>query len=210
MLTGATRAGAVTGNNNWTVQWTVQELARKAQVSLGLASAVKKKLLDFEYAKEENRRLILTKPGELLDEWARNYSLETNRRVSLYSMYQDVFGLEDDLAGRFPPGIAVTGGYAFTSFSGARRIAPFVRYASATAYFSRPIEELKERLGAKEVPTGANLNVLLPYDGGVFYGSRRVRGAWVVGAVQLYLDLFADKGRGEEAAQAIRERELMY
>ena len=100
--------------------------------------------------------------------------------------------------------------YAFTSFSGAGYVGSFVRYASATAFFSGPIEEVKRELSAKEVPSGANLNLLVPYDNGVYFCSRQIRAAYVVNAVQLYLDLITDKGRGEEAAQAIRDLELKY
>jgi hypothetical protein len=196
-------------------EWTVSGLAGESRVSLGWASAVKQKLLDFEYAKEKYRRVILTKPGELLDAWAKNYSPESNRRIGLYTMQQALYVLEDELARFFaidftPSGMAILGRYAFTSFSGARRIAPFVRYTSAAVYFSGPLEVIKDRLKAREVPTGANLTVLVPYDEGVYYGWRILRGARVVGPVQLYLDLITDKGRGEEAAQAVREQELKF
>jgi hypothetical protein len=205
MLLGMARSNAQDPSNPWTTQWTLQELARKAEVSLGLAFAVKQKLLDFEFAEQRQSRLVLAKPGELLDEWARNYSPQKNRAVGLYAMFHSLVELEEAFAGSFGPNR-----YAFTSFSGARRIAPFVRYPVVTTYFRGPIADVKNRLKAKEVPTGANLTVLDPYDEGVFYGSRVIRGAPVVCAVQLYLDLIADKGRGEEAAQAVREQELRF
>jgi hypothetical protein len=79
-----------------------------------------------------------------------------------------------------------------------------------TAFFSGPIEEIKREYSAKEVPSGANLNILVPHDDGVYFCLRQVRAAYVVNPVQLYLDLITDKGRGEEAAQAIRDLELKY
>jgi len=210
--------------------WTVEELAKLAEVSLGWASAVKRKLLDFEYVREERRRLVLTKPGELLDEWARNYDPGIHHRIGLYVLSQALSVVEDQLARyhvstEFAKGIEndlklsavlsdpVTGSdfpFAFTSFSGAGYMGSSVRYDSVTTFFSGPIEEIKREFSAMEVPTGANLNILVPHDDGVYFCLRQIRAAYVVNPVQLYLDLFTDKGRGEEAAQAIRELELKY
>jgi len=213
-------------------KWTVEELAKLAEVSLGWASAVKRKLLDFEYVREERRRLVLAKPGELLDEWARNYDPGIHHRTGLYVPNQVLSVVEDQLAryhtseefakyieDDFKLNFAVlrdpvTGRYyfpyAFTSFVGAGYVGSFVRYDSVTAFFSGPIEEIKREFSAKEVPSGANLNLLVPHDDGVYFCSRQIRGAHVVNPVQLYLDLITDKGRGEEAAQAIRDLELKY
>ena len=54
--------------------WKVQAMARQARVSLGLAFKVKQRLLDLEYAREEDEGLRLIKPEELLRQWAANYS----------------------------------------------------------------------------------------------------------------------------------------
>jgi hypothetical protein len=68
--------------------WQVQELAEEANVSLGLASQIKERLLDLEYACKENRNIRLNRPGDLLDKWADNYSFRIDR------MY-DYFGFEE-------------------------------------------------------------------------------------------------------------------
>ena len=210
--------------------WTVEELAGLSEVSLGWVSAVKRRLLDFEYVREEDRRIVLTKPGELLDEWARNYDPGLHHRIGLYVPNELLSVVEgeparehakeefaksiknelklsavfsDPVMGRDFP-------FAITSFSGASYVAPFVRYVSVTTYFSGPIERIKREYSAKEVPTGANLNILVPHDEGVYFCLRQIRGDNVVNPVQLYLDLITDKGRGEEAAQAIRDLELKY
>jgi hypothetical protein len=46
---------------------------------------------------------------------------------------------------------------------------------------------------------------VVPYDEGVFYGMREVRGVKTVSNVQLYVDLFNFPARGEEAASQILE-----
>lgn len=211
-------------------RWTVEGLAGLSDVSLGWASAVKRKLLDFEYVREEDRRIVLTKPGELLDEWARNYDPSIHHRTGLYSPNQVLSVVEGELAREhakrefakgiinesklsavgFDPKTGRDFPCVLTSFSGASYVAPFVRYVSVTAFFSGAIEEIKREYSAKEVPSGANLNILVPHDDGVYFCLRQVRAAYVVNPVQLYLDLITDKGRGEEAAQAIRDLELKY
>jgi len=76
------------------------------------------------------------------------------------------------------------------------------------SYVGNIPEGLLERVGLKEVPSGANVSLMIPYDEGVFYGARDVEGLRVVCPVQLYLDLKGYKGRGEEAAEAVWKQEL--
>lgn len=211
-------------------KWTVEELAELAEVSLGWASAVKRKLLDFEYVREEDRRIVLAKPGELLDEWARNYNPGLHHRIGLYVPNELLSVVEGQPAREnakaefakaivnestlsivgFDPKTGRDDPCVLTSFSGASYVAPIVRYVSVTAFFSGRIEEIKSKFSAKEVPTGANLNILVPHDDGVYFCLRQIRADYIVNPVQLYLDLITDKGRGEEAAQAVRDLELKY
>ena len=76
------------------------------------------------------------------------------------------------------------------------------------AYVSAIPTALLERSGLKEVTSGANANLILPYDEGVYYMTREADSLRIVCPVQLYLDLKAYKGRGEEAAEAIWRKEL--
>ena len=75
-------------------------------------------------------------------------------------------------------------------------------------YVTSMPEALVERAGLKEVDSGANVTLMIPYDDGVYYMTREVDPLRVVCSVQLYLDLRAFKGRGEEAAEAIWKKEL--
>ncbi len=52
------------------------------------------------------------------------------------------------------------------------------------------------------------LSLVEPYDDGVFYAVREVDGLGVASPVQLYLDLQAARGRGEEAANAVLEQAI--
>lgn len=50
---------------------------------------------------------------------------------------------------------------------------------------------------------GANVNILLPYDAGVFYGLKTIDGIQIASPIQIYLDLLSYRGRGEEAAESL-------
>lgn len=176
--------------------WKVKELAKEAEVSLGLASNVKRLLEDREWIRKTEDGLTLIVPEKLLAEWAENYSFRRNKVRDCYSL-KPVPDLEADLASacrdRNVP-------YALTGFSAAARLAPMVRSLRAMAYVRKPLDEVVAFLGLKEVASGANVTLLEPYDEGVFYGTEEDRGIRLASPVQVYLDLKGFRGRGEEAA----------
>jgi hypothetical protein len=65
-----------------------------------------------------------------------------------------------------------------------------------------------KRVGLKEVSSGANVSLLVPYDEGVYYMAGEVDSMRTVCSVQLYLDLKGYKGRGDEAAEAVWRQEI--
>ena len=183
--------------------WGVWELAREANVSIGLASKVKGRLLDLDYARGD-KHLALSRPIELLEEWARNYSFRRNK-VNDYFSFDDVGVVERELSERCrQEGIP----FALTLFSGAARVAPFSRYARGFAYVGRDIGKMAVALNLKTVTSGPNFTILEPYDEGVFYRAEDVGGVRVVSDVQLYLDLVGFKGRGEEAAEFLLDQRI--
>ncbi len=184
--------------------WQVQALAREAEVSLGLAFKVKERLLDLEYAVEEEEGVRLARPEDLLKAWATVYSYQKNAVLDCYGP-AEVPELERSLAD-FCRAKGIR--YAFTLFSGAARVAPFARYTRGFAYIADAPTEVTRRLEWKRVDSGANFTILTPFDQGVFYGTKEVDGDKVASDVQLYLDLVGYKGRGEEAATFILEKRL--
>jgi hypothetical protein len=181
--------------------WRMQELADEAEVSLGQAANVKKQLLNREWVETDAAGLRLRSFDDavlpLLTEWAGNYRMERSAASEYYSL-KPIPQIEAELANAKVH-------LSFTGFSGAARFAPAVRYQRATAYLLGDRSALAKRLALKPVPSGGNVTLIGPYDAGVFYGTRKVEGAPVVSAVQLFLDLRQMKGRGEEAASAILE-----
>jgi hypothetical protein len=185
-------------------EWKTQPLADEAGVSLGQVANVKKRLRDREWVADGNAGFRLTNPQSLLTEWAEHYTYRKNIVRDFYSM-KEPDELEEVLATACGE---LDIPYAFTGFSASRRISPAVRGQRAMAYVSTISESLLERVGLKEVQSGANVSLMIPYDDGVFYGARDVEGLRVVCSVQLYLDLNGCRGRGEDAAAAIWKQEL--
>ncbi len=176
--------------------WKIKDLAKEAEVSLGLSSNVKKLLGDREWIRKTEDGLTLLEPEKLLAEWAENYSFRKNRVRDCYSL-EPIYDLEAGLAKACREKKVR---YALTGFSAAARLAPMVRSPRAMAYVEKPPDELIASLGLKEVTSGANVTLLEPYDAGVFYGAREMGGVCLASSVQAYLDLKGFRGRGEEAA----------
>jgi hypothetical protein len=184
--------------------WKTQPLANEAAVSLGQVANIKKLLRDREWIVEDSRGFKLSNPRDLLKEWSEIYSFGKNTVRNYYSL-KSPEEIEEAVTRAC---VELDIAYALTGFSAARRIAPAVRGQRAMSYVSAIPKALLERSGLKEVTSGANASLILPYDEGVYYMTREVDSLRAVCPVQLYLDLKAYKGRGEEAAEAIWKKEL--
>ena len=182
--------------NNPKKAWRVQPLAAEAMVSIGQVSNVKSLLENREWLTNTEGGLQLCAPDQLLTEWAENYSFKRNSPRNYYTL-KSVAEIEADLAAICQQqGIP----YVLTGFSAAARYAPAVRYQRAMAYVGKEVDEVARLLSLKEVPSGANVTLLTPYDEGVMYGYLLTDGVQLAAPVQVYLDLLNMKGRGEEAA----------
>jgi hypothetical protein len=191
------------------VGWQVQQLAEVAAVSLGLVSKVKNALLAEAYLEERERLLYLRDAGKLLQSWAEHYRPHV-QRLQLFTPSRPL-----ETEARLAEWCRTNGiSYALTQLSAAWRYTPTVRYDRSVVYIDRKVAtggDLKRLLGhldGREVDTGANCTLWLTDDPAVFYAAREVDGIKVVSALQLYLDLKALAGRGEDAAQVILETEL--
>jgi hypothetical protein len=181
--------------------WKIQELADEGNVSVGQVANVKKILLNREWLSEADG-MVLSEPEKLLSEWARNYNFRKNRVRDFYSL-KNVSEIEFSLANLCKEEKLT---YALTSFSGAARLAPAVRYQRVFAYIEETEKDIAGLLDLKEVPSGANVSLLTPYDEGIFYGSEDIDGIRIASPIQIYLDLKTYRGRGEEAADMLFEQ----
>jgi hypothetical protein len=185
-------------------RWKVQDLAVEAKVSLGLVPKVKERLLDLEYAREEEKGLSLSRHEELLRRWSASYSYLKSQSVDSYGSGGP--GVLEQQLVQYCRSKGIR--YGLALFSGAGRVAPFARYLRGFAYVDADPGVVASALGWKPVPSGANFTLLRPFDEGLWYGSKEMNEEMVMSDVQLYLDLASFKGRGEEAAEAILEQRL--
>jgi len=181
--------------------WHVHELAKSADVSTGLVSQIKTKLIDSELAQRRGDMFVITNPEELLHRWALAYQFDKHNQVQFYSS-KSLAELEQALANICTRESVE---HAFTLFSGAGLVgAQYVRVVNrASAYLSSHVQSIADMLGVKRVDTGGNLLLLSPSDPDIFFGKRLVHDRWVVSNLQLYLDFSAQKGRAQETAEFI-------
>ena len=183
-------------------QWSSMDLAASANVSVGLVSNVRKLLLGREWIQDQPQGITLTAPWQLLGAWRESYQPSRNTVYEYYDM-NSVGQIELQLATICKQ---TQTRYAFTSFSGASRYAPFTTYNTVSVYMDIPDITDRELVPFKPVTSGANVRIILPYDEGVYDGKQSIRGQTVVSAIQCYLDLKDEKARGEEAAEALLEQ----
>ena len=184
--------------------WTVLELAKKAKLSLGQTSNIKKRLLDFEYIQEKEKRIVLINPEALIKKWIENYSYNINQIEHYYSL-EGTKQIEKKLADYCESNKI---SYGFTLTSGASFVSPMLRYNRVFAYLSGSIEEIACSLGWKKVPSGPNVSLMNPFDESVLWDIQEIRGIKIVSDIQLFLDLSGYKGRGEEAAEFLYDNRL--
>lgn len=188
--------------------WHVQDLAREADVSIGLVSKAKQTLTDEGYLWFIDGFLRLTDPDGLLEAWRKAYTNQAEVQ-RCYTMAG-----EQEIEQRVSSWCAAQHvDYALSDFSGAWRLAPMVRHTQFSICLANTLDRnqrqaILEHLNAKSVDSGANLAIRFENDPMVFYHSRPVAGARVLSPLQLYLDLKSKAGRGEEAADALYDRYL--
>jgi len=178
--------------------WKVQELARAAEVSIGLVSNVKRLLQDRDWLSTDNEGMRLTQPRKLLEEWRETYALKRNRRYEFFTL-DPTANVERRIADASQE---ASSHYALAAFSAAARYAPSVRYQRAFAYVE-DARTIAKSLSLKPVDSGANVTLLEPYDTGVYLSVQEIDGIALTSPLQTYLDLLGLRGRGEEAAEAL-------
>jgi len=178
-------------------RWRILNLAKEAEVSLGWAHAVVATLQEQHYVvRDSEYRVTVTDPVRLLKRWAAFHDFLSRNTFETFQVFaKDA----DDLVARAGL-IGVS--YAITGLAGAWLVTPHVRPASLDVYVTnkQQMSEISKAMDLHPVEKGGNVRLILPYDGGVFYGSRIVDHLKVVSNVQLYVDLVNYPGRGEEAS----------
>ncbi len=184
--------------------WKVTELAESARVSLGWVSAVRQQLLAREWAAEAPGGLQVTKPGIVLDAWAKADDWEKRTSVREYSVL--LSGNPLHLAEKLQETLKKEQPVFTQWFAGSLRH-PHTTATVVTAYVEKFPDEsvIEEKLLARRVSSNGGLQFVLPKDEGVIHPSQTVRGFKLVSDVQIYLDLFRAGLRGEEQAAELRK-----
>lgn len=193
--------------------WKVMNLAEDAEVSPATVSLLKDKLIGEEYAREEEDGFVLQRPAKLLQAWSSQYRYKQNKILEFYAhAIKPEHDVPAYLENRFVEYCRQNNiDYAFTLFSGAKRVAPFVRGLLQSQVYvteSKIASQLAEALQMKQVDSGGNLLMLIPNDPDVLFGKQEVGGDFVVSNIQLYLDLASHPTRGEENAEYLLEQRL--
>lgn len=176
--------------------WKTVDLAKEAQVSLGMITQVSKKLIEEEWLIKTRQGISLTQPESLLADWTSNYTIKRNTLNNYYSL-KSPQELENEIA-KTCDELKIP--YALTGFSASNRLAPMVRGQRAMIYVANSIESVAEKVGLKPVESGANIILIQPYDDGVYWNASLVGNLQIANPIQVYLDLKKYPGRGEEAA----------
>lgn len=176
--------------------WKSIELAKEAQISLGMITHVSKKLEEEEWLKRTSEGICLTQPEKLLMDWSSNYSLQQNTLFNFYSL-KSPLDIETEIRSTC---VKANIPYALTGFSASNRLAPMVKGQRVMVYIDRDISIVADQAGLKSVDSGANVILIQPYDDGVLWKSQQMDSFQIANPIQVFLDLKSLPGRGEEAA----------
>src|SRR5262245_12277858 len=189
--------------------WRLEELAKAAAVSLGHSHNVVKRLEDLAWVdRDENQRIHLGKPADLLESWCEVYTYRQNEMTSYFVPERVTRKFMTEVARL---AAAESRRYAFTLNSGVSLVAPHLRVASVHCYVEGDPAPLATALGARPASEAdGTLHVLTPYDPGVFHGLLEKGGLKVVSLPQLYADLIDYGRRGREQAEHLRRDAMGY
>lgn len=191
----------------------VENLAKAADVSLGLVSKVRQVLLDEELAEDSNEGIWIRRPDEILKNWILADDFSQRAQIREYSTLASDFTLAGNL-------LAFCGAHSsvsdvdplFTLNFAASLRAPHNIPTTVSAYLERFPDEndLLPFLEARPVSRGAgNLRIFVPNDyKAVTIGKQQVKNNPefpLVSDLQLFLDLHGGEINGPEQASVLRD-----
>lgn len=205
----ATRIIRVLLENSTIERWLIDKLAKEAEVSLGYTSDVLNALVKQGYIEKQRRKgFQLKDKTALLNKWASVYTFSQNKITNLYTLEKDFTALFKKI-GVISNSLNLKCG--LTLHSAASLVAPYIaQFPDVYLYIEDGIEEWKKKLDLREVESGGNFYLAIPYDEGVFYGLRNIKNIPIVGNIQLYLDLFKYPARGKEQAEYLRQQLIKF
>lgn len=193
--------------------WQVQELAKEARISLGLAHRVLARLDEEGIIAAEgsgrNRVRRVINPTALLDLWAEE-NVERPIRTLGYLLAQTPRQLIKELGGNLGrSGID----YALTGAGAASLVAPFVTAVPVVDVWvtsTAAREELYDAAQADPVNDGQNVVFLQGKNDTPLAFREKAKALWVANRFRLYADLRRDPRRGREQADNLRQEVIRF
>ena len=193
----------------------VRELSRELGLSPAWVSQVLQRLISAGYAARMEDGTVISRPLDLLNDWAESYSFA--RRNDVRPFFCETPTAEQVIARVAAVPAASVGRYALTLHAGASLVAPFSTFHEVHVYVDpsalRGEAERRwiEVLRLEPAQAGGNVYLTWPYyKEGAFYGSRNINGVWIASDIQLYLDLYNYPVRGREQAEYLMRTRLTH
>ncbi|MFH1329214.1 MAG: hypothetical protein ABIJ48_00930 [Actinomycetota bacterium] len=193
--------------------WRVQDLAKEADVAIGLAHRVLARLeaagVVAIQGTGRNRVRRVANPTALLDLWAEETADRPTRTLA-YLLAQTPQQLIRELGGRLErAGID----HALTGAAAGSLIAPFVTAVPVVEVWvaaGAAPEEVYAAVGADSVADGQNVVFLQGKDDTPLAFREQVDDLWVANRFRLYADLRRDPRRGREQADYLRQEVIGF
>jgi hypothetical protein len=207
-----------------TRRWHQKDLAREAGVSAKPAFEVVHYLLRDHWADYDgtgpNKVFFLTRPGALLETWARFWEDSWKRAMRRAGLYFSLESNPDRIVEALSAAAETVGTQlGLTLAIGANRFGAYLRDDVVHVWALGETGPLAKAADLDQVRSGANVVLLPARDAGVLYLPERARrqihelgelALSPVSPVQLYLDMRAAGGRYSEQAESLRKDVLGY
>ena len=180
--------------------WRRKDLAESTNLDSGHVSRVVKRLIDEGLLEQEDHRIRPRSREVLLDAWEDEYRFDRHQILRGHMSGAGIElarDLEERLAG-------LNCRYAFTGLASAWAYRGFARFRLNSVFVEGDPHEVADEVGLRINDRGANVQLIVPEDAGVFIGVRVVEELTCVSAVQTYLDLKHLPERAAEAAEDLR------
>ena len=188
-------------------QWKLSQLSEMLQCSIGQVFKVKNYLCEQLWAEMTSEGLHILEAEAIMQAWSAVYSSKETEDTVLDCYTIDSLPVFEEKAQDVRLKLGINS--YLTGIAGGVRYVPVVRYNKV--HLIVPLKDANDFMlaaGCKAVDSGSNVQIHLVSSDELMYDAREVNGYLVASPVQIYLDSMAQKGRGEEIADAILKQEI--
>jgi DNA-binding transcriptional regulator YhcF (GntR family) len=181
---------------------TVRDLAKEANISLGIASKIANMLKKTGYVTfKRGQGIYVTNWVRLLKAWSYTSSLKELETMEFIAAERPQYLIKKIASIAQKNNLQ----YAFTLLSATELIAPYVSPNETHLYILEPEKKKWELALRKEniFPAERGNVICFLVDEARLYGSFNIRGINIISFPQLYADLFSVGGRLEESAEEL-------